>query len=160
VQVTAYDITSFTELEEELKVGLGERFARAVTEIAPIMMYVYDRRERRNIWANRSYLEAVASFAGVVVSELEEVDIMGLIHPDDRALIVDRNKTWGAGGPPPLDDIEIRLGDGTHWTWFLHRSAAFERGEAGDITKTIGFLTDISLQKTAEAQLQRHCRGR
>jgi len=151
-QVISFDITE--KKAEEAARAEQERLTDALMSAAPLMIYIYDVTEEQNVWVNdkyRRFLEEVDPDFG---TNLSRNAILGLIHPDDRHVITDRDERRRQGRARPDEALEFRLGHGEHWRWMINRSAPFEYGEDGSVQKIIGFLFDITDQKQIQRQLE------
>ncbi len=151
-QVISFDITK--KKTDQFARAEHEKLTNVMMRAAPLMVYIYDVVERRNVWVNDSYqrfLEEIDPDSGVPLSRGA---ILELLHPDDRHVITDRDARRLNGDAPPEESLEFRVGRGNDWRWMVNRSAPFEYAEDGSIRKIIGFLFDITEQKQAQEELK------
>lgn len=75
---------------------------------------------------------------------------MEMIHPDDRDVVTRMDIDHKAGRLPYFEsEYRLRHKEG-HWVWVLDRGKVVERDDAGDVSRMIGTLTDISDRKSVE----------
>ncbi len=77
-----------------------------------------------------------------------------LIHPDDRAMVLERNRDCRDNACPGFDiEFRMRAKSGT-WKWVQSRGSAVSRDGSGIATRMIGTHTDITVRKQAEEALR------
>jgi PAS domain S-box-containing protein len=126
-----------------------------IAETTPGILYLYDLREQRNIYANRQTGELLGYTT-------EQIQAMGstllptLIHPDDWAIIpvhLDRLQQASDG---TVLELEYRMQHANgEWRWFLGREVLFKRLPNGEIHQILGIAQDITSRKQTELDLTR-----
>ena len=140
------DITD-RNLAKELLRESEERF-RLIANSAPVPMWVSKLDGTRG-FANQAYLD----FLGVGYDEALVFDWRKVLHPDDRARIVQESVAGEASLKPFALEARYRRADGA-WRWM--RSESQPRWDAAG--KHIGFIGvahDITTAKEAENELRR-----
>jgi PAS domain S-box-containing protein len=122
----------------------SEANLRALSDNAIIGISVL--RDGRYVLANRH----VALRLGYSVEELRRIAVADVIHPDDRAVVLERYRRRLAGEEVP-SRYETRLITKAGGTLTVEVSAAMTRwdGQPADMV----FTTDITARKAAEAEL-------
>lgn len=151
-QAAMVDITDLKRAEQERLES--QRFVERITETAPILTYVYDVREGRDIYINQS----ARAFLGYTI---EDFDRMGpnflatIIHPEDLPRVQSKIARY-----PQLRDgeifeqeVRIRRKDGD-WRWFLTRDSVSQWGEDRRPLQVVGVNMDITEIKQSELAMQ------
>ncbi|HYV04380.1 MAG TPA: HWE histidine kinase domain-containing protein [Blastocatellia bacterium] len=129
--------------------ALDDRFARAVLEAAPTIIYVYDLKLERRIFQSRRMKEHLGHASSPDLPS--EGEWRELFHPDDAA-----NYASHRAGLTKIRDGEVmswefRMRDGNgDWRWFLGRDVLLERDPAGAPRLIVGCASEVTEQKTAE----------
>jgi PAS domain S-box-containing protein len=89
---------------------------------------------------------------GLSLEDLQGSEWQRVIHPDERAGVVDKWRTAVATGTPYENIERVRRADGVY-RWVLSRAAPL-RDDSGKIIKWYGTDTDIEDRKRAEAALR------
>lgn len=77
-----------------------------------------------------------------------------LLHPDDRARVLDLDRRCVAG-ETAFREAEFRMRHrDSHWVWVHDRGRVIDRGPDGAARRIIGTHTDITARKEAEAAFQ------
>ncbi len=145
------DITDRKVAEE--RVAEEARFARAIGDSVPALLYVYDVPSARNVWANRRHREYFAANTNVDPAELTFEHIAALVHPDDLPTLLARHQEMEADPERSAYEVEARMRHGDEWRWMLLFVAAFRRSADGALKQVVGTLFDISRRKHAELQV-------
>jgi PAS domain S-box-containing protein len=90
---------------------------------------------------------------GLSLDDLRGSEWAAVIHPHERAAVVDKWRTAVEAGTPYENIERVRRADG-EYRWFLSRAAPL-RDELGKIVKWYGADTDIEDRMRAEAALRR-----
>ncbi|MBO0859066.1 MAG: PAS domain-containing protein [Chloracidobacterium sp.] len=141
--------------ESEERLSEKERFIQSLIDAVPAGIYIYDLKERRNLFTN----PRLASQLGYTSDDLAGMgaDFLPLLmHPDDWRLALAH---FGALREAPdgfVLEIEYRMKhhDG-QWRWIAGREMVFLRGEDGWPSQILGVAQEITERKLAEEDLQR-----
>ena len=77
-----------------------------------------------------------------------------LIHPDDKARVLDAREKHFKGEAPRYE-VEYRIKNKAgEWQWILARGQVIERDSQGTPTRVVGTHTDVTRLKKVEMQLQ------
>ena len=126
------------------------RFLQQITRVAPTVLYVFDLREGRNIWVNRSVF-------GMLGYEEEELARMGglvlptLMHPEDLERYEHHyERLLGlADGERARFEYRMRHRDGS-WRWLVSEEMVFERDGNGAVQRIVGSAHDNTEVKERE----------
>jgi two-component system, cell cycle sensor histidine kinase and response regulator CckA len=124
----------------------------AIARTSTQFIYVVDVDAGKATYTNRSALGALGHESP---SPLPVADLLGYLHPDDRALLASLPAEWASLGDHEVRDREHRLrhADGSYH-WFLGRETVLERHEDGRVSKIVGTLLDITQTKRTEEALR------
>ncbi|MBO9124445.1 EAL domain-containing protein [Rhizobium sp. 16-488-2a] len=104
----------------------------------------------------RYYSETWKTMRGMAPDEEADGDYdvwIALIHPDDRAFVIEAIDRQNAGDPNfRVFEYRERHRDG-HWIWIECRGACVEWDENGAPARLVGTDTDITARKEAEERL-------
>ena len=144
---TVQDISDKKAIVQELR--RSEQFLSAVTDAAPISIYVLDVPTQTNEFVSRH----ASKFVGYEEAEFKRIIAkpFGLMHSDDAARLPAHLRNVGANqnGEPLEFEYRMRHADGS-WRWFLSRDVAFGRDSRGGLTKVLGTAIDITAHKAAD----------
>src|SRR5262245_757544 len=129
------------------------RFHEHIIEASPCVMYVFDIRDRRNVFVSRGI---AATLGYSEKKDLKDGEfICSVMHPDDWQPFLDY-----LGGLANLPDgetaeFEYRIRHSTGaWRWFHSRDKVLKRNEDGTVRETIGTATDITERKDTEEKIR------
>jgi diguanylate cyclase (GGDEF)-like protein/PAS domain S-box-containing protein len=132
----------------EARLGYRSReMFEKVTTVSPNVMYLFDLAEKKNLWANRRFIELVGYEPSSVGTELVE----RVFHPADAL-----NAPLHFARMQYLPEDEVvslvfrALAANGNYRWFSARESAFERDADGKVTKTLGVANDITELKNAQ----------
>ena len=103
-------------------------------------------------FVNRQWLE----YTGLSLEQALPNGWLSVLHPDERAALLQMRDASMARGMPYEVEARIRRADG-QYRWYLRRLVPL-RDEQGQIVKWLGIGTDIEDLKRAEATLREHAR--
>lgn len=153
--LTLAEVTERIRAEDALQAS--ERFANAIADTTPSFIYVYDVKEDRNVWANRTLRDFFPGRRnGDGQPEAESCDnVSDFIHPDDFPAIVERLRLFKESSDDRWRETEYRFKDAEReWIWLLDRACVFERDDESRPTKIIGAAVDVTHRKRAEQALR------
>lgn len=146
------DVTARRMMEESLLES--ERFNKQIASIAPYMIYVFDFRQRRNIYANAFTLD----FFDVSADQLDLLNsdfLNARLHPENRSLFYDFRHYWEDATDNQIFVSEYRLLNAAgEWRWLRLYEKVFRRDEKGGVYQTLGSAMDITEQKEAAQRLE------
>ena len=146
----ATDITDRKRMENELREA--QRFTQGLVETAPIVLYLYDRVQRRIVYATGMGLEAL----GLSSEDLTSRDAAGLerlIHPEDLPTVIDSLRR-GPVAHGSIREVEFRCRTRAgEWRWMHGRERDFEPGDENRLL--LGVTVDITDRKVAELERER-----
>ncbi|HVO52486.1 MAG TPA: sigma 54-interacting transcriptional regulator [Thermoanaerobaculia bacterium] len=125
-----------------------ERELRTILETIPAVVFVA-RPDGALEFVTERWLEG----AGLTREQILGWQWPNALHPDDRAIAVQRWKDALATGVPNDQEMRARWPDGSY-RWLLVRGVPL-RDEKGSILRWYGTITDIDDRKRAEQELQK-----
>src|SRR5262245_33512324 len=127
-----------------------ERFAQNTIDAVPGGICIYDVRQSKIVFINRTVANALGSASG---QELNEPGfIRSVMHPDDWRPFVDHVKGFGALGKDETAEFEFRCSPSTGvWRWLHTVDKVFSRNEDGSVREIISTVIDVTERKSAEA---------
>jgi PAS domain S-box-containing protein len=147
IQCIAHDMTEVVETKEELREN-EERFRLAVEGTR-------DGLWDWNLLTDEAYhSDQFERMLGYEPGELPNTSAAwsDLLHPDDQALFFDDVEAYLQGETESYEStFRMRTKDGS-WRWITGRGKALF-DETGRATRFIGFNTDVTEQRVAEAEL-------
>ena len=148
------DISEQKRVEDSLRAS--ERFVHAIAGASPLTMYVFDRTEGRNIWANRQ-ITADLGYTPEEVRDMGPDFLARLLHPDDLAKLPGLLARWDTAADDETLETEYRMrhADGT-WRWFVGHDTVFARDPDGRVRQFLGTTQDVTARKRAEEKTQRY----
>jgi len=137
------DITERIEAEEAAR--RSEDHIRVVIDTIPAL--VFSAKPDGSLdFINQRHRE----FTGLSLNDVSGWRWIDVIHPDDRAQLVDRWKRSLATGEPLLSEARLRRANGDY-RWLLIRAIPL-RDESGKIVEWYGTKNDITERKVAEEE--------
>jgi PAS domain S-box-containing protein len=125
----------------------SEKELRDLIENVPAMMFIA-LPGPSNVFASRGWRE----YTGLSSEHTSGSGWQAVIHPDDFQRHIEKWRLCSETGQPFEDEARFRGAANGEYRWFLVRAVSL-RGEAGNVLKWFGVLTDIEDRKRAE-QLQ------
>ncbi|MEW6126838.1 MAG: PAS domain S-box protein [Acidobacteriota bacterium] len=140
--------------DSELLVAMNRISAcfEKILTTAPVVIYVLDLIERRNIYVNRQ-VYADLGYCPEEIWDLGDHFIEKLMHPDDIVRINEMISRWDDVADAQVLEQELRLrhADGT-WHWLQIKESVFQRTPDGRVQQIIGISFDKTQSKLAEEQ--------
>ncbi len=138
----------------EIALQESERFNRHITEVLPMILYVYDLKSGKNIYLNKE-IQAVLGFTPDDVINLGDNFMPELMHPEDFSRFVEHTKAVSQLEEDKTLEFRYRMrtSDGL-WRWFTSRDSVFKRDEDGNPEQILGAATDITDQMDDRESLQ------
>jgi len=151
------EITAQRAAQEELR--RSEHFREQVLQTAPVITYVFDLAEQRDIFSSRSTLASLG-FTSEAIASLGDQFLTTLLHPVDLARLPAMRARWdtAADGDVLTTEYRMRSADGS-WRWFLGSDTVFQRDADGRVRQIIGTALDITARRVAEEALQATLEG-
>jgi PAS domain S-box-containing protein len=129
------------------------RFHDHIIEASPSVIYVFDIRDRRNVFVSRGI---AANLGYSEKKDLKDGEfICSVMHPDDWQPFL--AYLGGLANLPHGETAEfeyrMRHISGA-WRWFHSRDKVFTRNGDGTVRETIGTATDITERKDTEEKIR------
>jgi PAS domain S-box-containing protein len=146
------NITAQKHTEAQLRES--QRLRQQIAETVPGILFVYDRLEQRNIYANRQ----ITDLLGYTPEQVEAMgaDVISILsHPDDLARIFAYFEEFRSVPEGEVRGIEYRNRHvNGEWRWLYSQAVVFNRTVDGVPRQILGVAIDISDRKLAEKALQ------
>ena len=141
---------TLAQLPPEDVAGDTARFVESVTRVAPSILYVFDLREGRNVWVNRSITDMLG-YSKEELASMGALVLPTLMHPDDLARYDAHFERLIALGEGERARFEYRMRhrDGS-WRWLASEEMAYARDDAGAVRQVVGSAHDITDAKRRE----------
>jgi PAS domain S-box-containing protein len=143
-------IKSEARLREDL------RRAQRMIERIPIVLYIYDIAERRNVFSNRDFSD-ILGYSPEEAARLGPDILSALAHPDDRDALLSHHITrMSAAKDGEVVELTYRMRDARgEERWLNCRHTVLERGADNEPTQLLGTVKDITDLKQAEVDVTR-----
>ncbi|HEX6335027.1 MAG TPA: PAS domain-containing protein, partial [Flavisolibacter sp.] len=137
------------------KINEHAHFIEKITNTTPGIIYVYDVKNEREVYANR----ATSDFLGYSQEEIRSMGkafVPRLIHPDDIGRLRDYEKDFQSTSDGEIRSFEYRFRNRSNeYRWLRTFETVFRRDAAGNISEKIGIAIDIHDQKLVSEELAR-----
>jgi PAS domain S-box-containing protein len=145
----------FTERKKaEIELAKTEHFIRILTDAIPDIIYIYDLKNQRNIYMNKSIVKNLG-YSELEIKAIGENMFLELTYPEDLSKVCQHHEQLQQAKDQDILEIEYRLKDrDNNWHWFLSRDKIFMRDKEGKVTQIVGVASDISLRKENEIKLK------
>lgn len=139
----------------ETALAQSERFVKGIITSLPLVIYVFDLQERRNLFLSPQ----VEPLFGYTVEQMQTSGsnlLPTFYHPDDLPRLQAYLQTIRASADEQIFSIEYRIQHQERgWAWVQSRDLVYQRDAAGRPTQLLGTAEDISDRKEAEEALQK-----
>ncbi len=151
--VALRDITERKQTEEKLREK--EKFIQSLVDAVPAGIYIYDVKERRNVFIN----PRLASHLGRLPDELEALGsdfLPHLLHPDEWERASAHFEALRNAPDGSVLELECRMKHNSgEWRWFICHELIFKRDADGWPRQILGVAQEITERKLSEDALQR-----
>lgn len=132
-----------------------DRFIKRVTEASPDVIYVFDSRLGRNVFANREIAE-VLGYTAEEAGGLGANPMAALMHPEDLDRLPRFLAEMAVAPDHQVLEFEYRARhkDG-RMRWLVNRQVIFARDESGRPVQVVGLARDITVSKEAGLAVER-----
>lgn len=149
---TATDINDLKIAEETLKQNAN--FIQKVAETIPNILYIYDIREQKNVYANRTVGD-VLGYSPEGLKGLGTNLLTTFLHPDDLPKITRYFSDFVNAKEGEIRKLVYRMKDARgKWSWFVSMDTVFARDENGVPFQILGVTQDITDRVEAEEALR------
>jgi diguanylate cyclase (GGDEF)-like protein/PAS domain S-box-containing protein len=140
--------------QAETELLSSQRFIQRIAETTPNILYIYDIKQKKNVYKNRSIGE-ILDYTPEQIEEMGENIFQQILHPSDVAQVTEHFQQRILLKEEEILEMEYRLKDAhDHWRWFISRDMVFSRNGEGLPNQILGTATDITSRKRAEEELQ------
>jgi PAS domain S-box-containing protein len=145
------DISDRQQAEQQLRESRA--FLTHITDVAPIILYVYDLCETRNVWSNNN-LALVLGYTPTEVQAMGADVLSQLLHPEDAKRYPAHFERLRSLQPDEVAEFEYRMRhkDGS-WHWLSSREMAYLQNDDGTVKQIVGAAHDITARRQANERL-------
>ncbi|MBD0257229.1 MAG: PAS domain S-box protein, partial [Cytophagales bacterium] len=130
-----------------------QRLIGRITDTIPDILYIYDLKAQRNVYANRR-LPEVLGFSVEEVQAMRDRFLALFTHADDYPRLLDAMQRLAMAADQDVVEVEYRIMDPQgNWHWFYDRATIFTRDPDGSVREVLGSSQDITERKRAQQQL-------
>jgi PAS domain S-box-containing protein len=127
----------------------NRRFVQQIADTAPLMLYVYDLKQRQLVYSNRYYRQFMglnhASRARLATGFLSKVCL-----PEMQAGLEEHVRKLAVAADDAIVETELFLRNAAgDWRWFNLQSVVFKRADDGSVAQELGLALDITDRKKA-----------
>jgi|GEM_PF-6239677 len=131
----------------------SRHFLSRIADTTPEIIYIYDRENDRNVYANRELVNVLGYTAEEVQASQDKL-LATLIHPEDFPLIVAHSQKQCHAEEGEIFEIEYRMRHKNgEWRWLLSRETPFQRNAEGIVIQVLGTALDITDKKLLQTQV-------
>ncbi len=144
------DITKRKAAEREIR--KSQLFIQRIADTLPGVLFVFDHKEQRSIYTNRSILQAL-NYPEDQAKKMNAELLRKYIHPDDNIDMGEYVSRIAAVGPGGIFEHEYRIKapDGKY-RWFHNWVTSFKYDNNGIPLQSLGIAQDITERKVAEEE--------
>jgi hypothetical protein len=148
------------EQTPERKLGIeqlqeSQQFIQRLTDTIPDILYLYDLKERRNIYINRQITE-VLGYAPEAIQAMGSEVLQQLMHPDDFARLPAHLERFNSAQEGEIIEFEYRMRHvNGEWRWLHSRESIFARSEDGSPRQLLGTTRDITSRVQPSEEIPR-----
>ncbi|TGK07657.1 HAMP domain-containing protein [Leptospira semungkisensis] len=130
------------------------QFIESILDITPDILYIYDLKERKNVYSNNS----VYRMLGYTMEDIKDMDsniMPRLMHPEDfENYSKNIFPRYFSASDKDLIEYQYRLKhlEG-HWIWLVSRALIYRREPDGTPIQIFGIANDITKNKQAEEMI-------
>ncbi|HEY9808599.1 MAG TPA: PAS domain S-box protein [Halomicronema sp.] len=131
----------------------NQRLIQQIAEATPTILYLYDIKEQRNIYAN-SQISNILGYSPQEIKNMGNNFFPLLLHPEDKEKIYDNMQLFDSAKDGEIIETEYRLRTKNgEWCWLYSRDTIFTRNFEGKPEQILGTAMDISRRKKVEEEL-------
>jgi PAS domain S-box-containing protein len=131
------------------------RFVESLLDVTPGILYIYDLRERRNVFTNVG-IQRILGYSIREIQAMREGVIATLMHPQDLATYADHILPRYANAMESeriVHQYRMKHRDG-RWRWIESTDVVYQRQSDGMAAQILGLGLDITERKLAETELE------
>ncbi len=146
------DVTDLQHARQEL--NEKGHFIGRITETTPDVLYIYDLKQQRNVYANRR-LPEVLGFTPEEVQQMGDRFLALFTHADDFPKVREAMEKLALASDTEVVEVEYRIMDPQgNWHWFFDRTTVFSRDPDGSVRQVLGSSQDVTDRKKGAEELR------
>ncbi len=140
----------------ELEISRNQMFIRRISESIPNILYVYEPRTMKLIYANRK-INDISGYTFEKAKAMGKEFFESVIHPDDLKRILGMYKQFECNSDTIVLENEYRIKNPNGgWRWLRSYDVVFSRDQAGQPAQILGTALDITEKKQLEEQIKKY----
>ncbi|MEI6530821.1 MAG: PAS domain S-box protein [bacterium] len=148
------DVTKSKRIEEALKDH--QRLVERIADSAPVLIYIYDLKERRSIYVNRT----ASGFIGYTRDRIQQLGadfFQQNLHPNDLHVLDQLRDRFVNAPKDTVIEAEFRMRSASgEWRPLLSWNTLFGRTSDEIPRQILGSAIDITEQKRGQEEIQRY----
>jgi PAS domain S-box-containing protein len=141
------------EKTKSQKLRENSRFRKQLVETSPDVILIFDLYSERVRYINRD-ISAEEGMSAEKIKGMALLDILPLIHPQDRQKTLGFHSGLLRGADDDLLEVEFRLkASEKQWECYNARGKVFMRNEKGNVVEYIVLLRNVQSQKMTQQAL-------
>jgi two-component system, sensor histidine kinase and response regulator len=140
------------ELNDESFSPLLPKTPDLITNVAPVLLYIYNIEKQQNVWTNEAHKQY---FGNTFKSSrhLQTTDVEQFVHPDDFKQLSSLMNDFLPDKSKKQTSLELRFREKAHWKWMTLLVSKFKEDANGKTLEVLGALFDIDDRKKVEEKL-------
>ncbi len=131
----------------------SRRLVERIAEMVPSILYVYDLKEKRNVFVNNR-IQALLGYSGEESVRQGSAILRDHLHPDDVYQIERANEQYQVVEDDAIIESEFRLRHANgEWRWLHSYETIFSRDDDGSPRQILGMAQDITEHKRLEQEV-------
>ncbi|MGE0274289.1 MAG: PAS domain S-box protein [Nitrospiraceae bacterium] len=127
-----------------------ERFIRSLIDAAPCTFYLYDIRQKRNLYMNPPSGRTLG-YRPEEMARMSDDLLRRLAHPEDLPGLLATLESFSGDAAGDALEFECRFKHkNNEWRWFMTRNVVFKRDESGRALEVLGIGQEITERKRME----------
>jgi len=132
----------------------NQRFIQRILETTPNLLYLFDRSEQRVVFVNRR-INDILGYLAHQIQGMSQAEMMGLVHPDDQALVHQHQHQHDQMQDGDVLELEIRIRHASgEWRWLRLRETVFDSTSDGQPHRVLGTGVDVTERRLANLALE------
>ncbi|AXC10131.1 sensor histidine kinase [Acidisarcina polymorpha] len=129
-------------------------FNRKLIEAVPDLIYIFDLKSERSVFANRSYMKVTGQDPDYVRQLNDPVE--EIVHPEDLVSLRDHRHRFESARDSEFLELEFRVRDlDGSYRLLSCRETIFSRDQHGAAKELLGIIRDVSKNRAMEERLRR-----
>ncbi len=148
------NITERKRSEEALQES--QYLIQQVAEMMPALLYIFDMKEQRNVYANSKITELLG-YSAEDLQAMGSTVFLRLMHPEDLVRYITHKERLELAQEGEILEFDYRMRHGNgEWRWFRSLDTVFTRAIDNSVLQILGIAEDITERKQTKIALQKY----